>query len=321
MSDRILYIDAAAGASGDMILGALVDLGVSLNALKKELGKLGSDFRLVRSTARRGGIRGTRIRVATPGDRGHRHWADFERLVRRSRLDSGVKERTLALIRRLFEAEAEVHGKPVEKIHLHELGSLDTLVDIAGAVLGVALLDVDHVAASPVNVGSGFVDTEHGRMTVPAPATGLLLEGAPVFSEGDGFERTTPTGALLVTGLANSFGPLPLMTLLRTGYGLGRQDPRGGRANALRLVLGKGSSGRIERTLVIEATVDDMTPVQTGYLAERLSAAGALDVFLTPVQMKKGRPGVNVTILSAPGSRDAMSEVLFTESTTLGVRA
>ena len=179
------------------------------------------------------------------GDPGHRHWADFERTINKSRLASSIKDRSLSLIRRAFEAEAKVHGMKVEKVHLHELGSLDTLVDVVGAVIGLELLGADRVESSPVNVGSGSVDTQHGRMPIPAPATALLLTGVPVFADGE-FERTTPTGALLVTGFSERFGPWPAMTLKKVGYGLGTKDPKSGRPNALRAVVGEVSSPRGE---------------------------------------------------------------------------
>ena len=320
MGNRILYLDGSAGASGDMILAALVDLGVPLKELVAELDKLSvTGFRVIRSKAVRGGIRGTRIRVDAPDDRGHRHWADFERILKKSRLSKNIKAQSLSLIYRVFEAEATVHGKSVEKIHLHELGALDTLVDVVGAVSGLELLGVDRVEASPLNVGSGWVDTEHGRLSVPAPATALLLKGVPVFADGD-FERTTPTGALLVSAFADRFGPLPAMTIKRIGYGLGTKDPSSGRPNALRLVLGETESRRFETVLVLETTIDDQTPEQLGFVQERLLEAGVLDVFLTPVMMKKNRPGTNVTVLVHPHRRDQATAILFRESTTLGVR-
>ncbi|MGH9324080.1 MAG: nickel pincer cofactor biosynthesis protein LarC, partial [Vicinamibacteria bacterium] len=321
MRARLLYIDCTSGVSGDMLLGALVDLGVPLAGLKRELEKLGvSRFRLTRSRGMRGGIGGTAIRVETPNDRGYRHWSDFEKFLHRSRLSSDVKSRSLALLRRLFEAEAEVHGETAESVHLHELGSLDTIVDVVGAVAGLSLLGPSEVVCSPLNVGGGFVETEHGRMTVPAPATALLLRGAPVFSDGDDFERTTPTGALLATGLATRFGAFPAMTLQRIGYGLGVKDPDSGRANALRLVLGAREGSESEVVLVIEATIDDMTPQQTGYLLDKLLEAAVLDAFVAPVSMKKNRPGVNVTVLVRPEGREAVTGILFSEGTTLGIR-
>jgi hypothetical protein len=322
MGEKILYLDCASGVSGDMLLGALLDVGLSCAALKRELDKIPArGFRLKRSRASRGGIAGTRVEVVAPSDRGYRHWTDFERILAKSRLSSENRTRALSLLRRLFEAEARVHGATPESVHLHELGSLDTLVDVVGAVAGLSLLGVSEVVASSINVGGGFVETEHGRMTVPAPATALLLEGALAHSDGDDFERTTPTGALLATGLASRFGPLPSMRVRRVGYGLGTKDPKSGRPNALRLVLGdriEAPAG--ERVLVLEATVDDMTGEQMGHLQETLLDAGAFDLFLTPVTMKKSRPGVNVTVLARPGSRDEVCRILFEEGTTLGVR-
>lgn len=321
MTSRVLYFDCSAGVSGDMTLAALVDAGVRFKDLQAELDKLRvGGFRLVRSKAARGGIHGTRIRVKTPDDRGHRHLSDFERVLRKSALGSHIKERARALTHRMFEAEASVHGQKAESIHLHELGSLDTIVDIVGAVCGLELLGVDRVEASPVNLGSGFVDTEHGRMSIPAPATALLLRGVPVFSDGD-FERTTPTGAVLVTGLAERFGVMPSMILRSVGYGLGTRDPGDGRPNALRLMLGEVERRRAETLVVLEATIDDQTPEQLGYVQERLAKAGVLDVFLTPVTMKKSRPGIQVSVLVTPATREAATEILFHESTTLGVRA
>ena len=321
MGERILYLDCHAGAAGDMLNAALIDLGVPFKALSAELDKLNvKGFRVVRSKAVRGGIRGTRFRVDAPGDKGHRHWADFERIIHKSKLAKPVKERSLALIRRVFEAEAKVHGKKVEAIHLHELGSLDTLVDVVGAVSALELLGVDRVESSSINVGSGSVDTQHGRMPIPAPATALLLKGVPVFADGE-FERTTPTGALLVTGFTDRFGPWPSMTVKQIGYGLGTKDPKGGRPNALRAVLGETSTRRTDTIVVLETTVDDATPEQLGFLQERLWDAGALDVFLTPVFMKKNRPGTNVTVLVRPGERVAATDVLFHESPTFGVRS
>jgi uncharacterized protein (TIGR00299 family) protein len=321
MSKRLLYFDCSGGASGDMTLGAMVDLGLPLKNLTRELGKLKvRGFRLKRSRASRSGIRGVRLEVVTPNDRGYRHFSDFAGLIEGSRLSDSAKERSLALIRRIFAAEARVHGKRMETVHLHELGSLDTLIDIVGTVVGLELLGISDVQASPVNVGGGTVQTEHGLMPVPAPATTLLLEGAPVFSDGSQFERTTPTGACLVTGLASRFGPWPPMSIEKVGYGIGGKDPKEGMPNLLRLILGAPLAGAHQNVLVMETTVDDMSPELAGYVLDRLLEAGALDVFLTPVQMKKNRPGVNVTVVAEPSRRPELTEILFAETTTLGLR-
>ena len=304
-----------------MTLGALVDLGLPAKELTDALKKLRvGRFQLKAGKATRQGIRGTDVRVQTPGDPGHSHFAEFARIIEASRLSTDVKQRSLELIRRIYAAEARVHGKSVDKIHLHELGSLDTLIDVVGTLVGLELLGVSVVESSPINVGGGEIEMEHGRMAAPAPATALLLKGAPVFSDGSSFERTTPTGALLVTGLARRFGGWPAMTVKQVGYGLGSKDPQDVRPNALRLVLGEVLPGGHQTVLVMEATLDDMSPELAGYLLERLLAAGALDVFLTPVLMKKSRPGVNVTVLAPLRLRQDMTEILFAESTTLGLR-
>ena len=319
---RILYFDCTGGVSGDMMLGALVDLGVSFKSLVNELDKLGVDgFHLKRRKATRGGIQGTRIRVEIPNDRHQRSFKDFQKIINQSRLSAAVKERSYLLIKRIFAAEARVHGKSVEKIHLHELGSLDTLVDVVGAVIGVSLLDVSEIVSSPINIGSGTVKTEHGLMTVPAPATVRLLKNAQVFSDDDGFERTTPTGALLVTGLAHRFGPWPGMCLKKIGYGVGTKNLKHGRANALRVALGESVARTRERVVVMKTTIDDMSPELTGYLVERLLEEGVLDVYLTPVQMKKNRPGVELTVITDAAGRERASDVVFAESTTLGLRS
>lgn len=317
----LLYFDCEGGVSGDMTLGALIDLGVSFRSWTAELEKLKPrGFQLKVSRSSRSGIRGTRLRVETPGDRGYRRLADFAGIIERSRLSTKVKEKSLELFERIFAAEARVHGTRVNQVHLHELGSLDTLVDIVGTVIAMELLGFPEVESSPVNVGSGTVQTEHGIMPVPAPATAVLLEGASVFSDGSGFERTTPTGALLVTGFARRFGPWPAMTLAKVGYGVGSKDRRQGRPNLLRVASGQRSGVSGQSVLVLEAAVDDMSPELAGHVLERLLEAGALDVFLTPVQMKKNRPGVNVTVLMEPRKRQELVAIVFSETTTLGVR-
>jgi len=321
MNKRLLYFDCGGGASGDMTLGAMLDLGLSVQSLTRELGKLKvRGFQLKASRASRSGIRGTRLRVETPNDRGYRHFSEFTRVIEASRLSDAVKARSLELIRRVFAAEARVHGKRVDTVHLHELGSLDTLVDVVGAVIGLELLGVSDVAASPVNVGGGQVRTEHGLMPVPAPATTLLLKGVPVFSDGSQFERTTPTGAVLVSGLAGRFGPWPAMSVDKVGYGIGSKDPKEGMPNLLRLVLGTPLGGAQGTVLILETTVDDMSPELAGYVLDRLLDAGALDVYLTPVQMKKNRPGVNLTVIAEPVRRQELAEIVFAETTTLGIR-
>lgn len=316
---RVLYLDLTSGVSGDMLLGALVDVGVPSEVLSEAAAALHSPVSLSFEESSRGGLRGIKAHVEAPDDRGHRHLRDFLAVLDRSDLPDGVRERAARLLRRIFEAEAQVHGMTAESVHLHELGSLDTLVDIVGAVAGVAHLAPDQVVGSAVNLGSGSVEAEHGTLEIPAPATGLLLRGVPTFSDGSGFERTTPTGAVL-TGLADSMGGWPAMTPDRIGYGLGSADPREGRPNALRAILGTARTGSGSVVAVIEATLDDLQPEIAPHLLDRLLAAGARDAFYTPVQMKKGRPGLVLTALADPARREAVVSVLFSESTTLGVR-
>ena len=317
----LLYFDCVGGASGDMTLGALIDMGVSAKELTEELAKLKvRGFQLRVSRASRSGIRGTRLRVDTPRDRGYRHLSDFSRIIDRSRLTATAKEKSMELFRRIFAAEARVHGARIDRVHLHELGSLDTLVDVVGTVLAMEILGYPDVECSAVNVGDGVVQTEHGIMPVPAPATAHLLKGVPVYSDGSGFERTTPTGALLVSGFARRFGPWPVMTLEKIGYGIGGKDPKEGRPNLLRVAMGKRLDRQSEVILAVEATIDDMSPELIGHVTECLFDGGALDVFVTPVQMKKNRPGVNLTVMSELGRRRDLMDILFAETTTLGIR-
>lgn len=316
---RVLYLDFSAGVSGDMLLGALADLGVPRDVFEETVRALRTAARLSFSEASRGGIRGLRAEVATGSGARTSRLGEFLEVLDRSRLDADVGERAAQLLRRVFEAEGRVHGRAAEEVHLHELGSLDTLVDVVGVVAAVHHLAPDQVAASPVNVGSGSVEAEHGTLEVPAPATALLLTGIPSFSDGSGFERTTPTGALLAS-LAASFEGWPAFVPERFGYGLGSADPRSGRPNALRAVLGRTGSPAGERVAVLEATLDDMQPELLPHLLDRLLEGGARDAWSAPAAMKKGRGGSVVTAIADPEDRDRVIAVFFRESTTLGVR-
>ena len=241
-------------------------------------------------------------------------------MIETSGLDPGVKERSSVLFRRLGEAEASVHGIDVEKVTFHEVGAVDSIVDVVGAVIGLGWLDVDRFLASPLNVGSGTVKIAHGVYPVPPPATLQLVSGVPVYGKGRG-ELLTPTGALLVTAHATGYGPLPALRPEGVGYGAGTKDTPG-RPNVLRLIVGEEvvADGEGHRVTVIEAEMDDMSPQLFGPLLDRLLATGALDAFYTPVQMKKGRPGVLLTVIAERERRTALEELLFAETTTLGVR-
>jgi pyridinium-3,5-bisthiocarboxylic acid mononucleotide nickel chelatase len=319
---RIGYFDCATGASGDMILGALVDAGYPVEDLRGALERLGVDgFRVEARPVERGGIRGTQLVVdVEPG----RHFAtlgDMLAPVEKSGLPGAVRRRAAAILGRLAEAEARVHRVPVEAVHFHEVGALDTLVDAVGAAAALDGLGIERVHVSPLPLGGGTVETAHGRLPVPAPATLELLHGFALCDTGIRAELVTPTGAAILAEVATP-APLPPMTLERVGWGAGaRELPV---PNLLRLLVGEGAgvgdAGETETLLTVETTIDDMSPQLYEPLMESLFEAGALDVYLTPVVMKKSRPGVVLTALAPPRRAGALAELLFRESTTLGVR-
>ena len=323
-----LHIDPFSGASGDMLLGALVDAGVDLDDLAAGLSSLGvGGWRLERRDRRDPRVGGTKVDVvldAPEGGHPHRHLGDIERIVGGSDLPPTVQERALAAFRRLAEAEAEVHGSTPEQVHFHEVGAVDAIVDVCGVLLAVHRLGVDGISCGPVPQGSGFVDCAHGRIPVPVPATALLLRGVPTVAA-DGphptGELVTPTGATLLRTLVDRWGPRPPMTVDRVACGLGGRD-RGAIPNALRLFIGRLDASEAQAVDVLTATIDDLDPRIYGPLFDDLLEAGALDVTLTPVQGKKGRPAVELTVLSRPDapSRDALAALLFRETTTLGLR-
>lgn len=318
---RLAYVDCANGASGDMLLGALVDLGLPLDHLRAELGKLPlRGYHLEAHRVHRSGLHATKVDVRVEGQHHHhRGLRDILDLLERSGLDPEVKGRCARLFERLAEAEGAVHGVPVEAIHFHELGAVDSIVDVVGGVLGLAWLRADRIVCSPLNVGSGSVTMSHGTFPVPAPATARLVQGVPIYGAGEG-ELLTPTGALLVTGHATSYGPLPLLRPQAIGHGAGSRDTTG-RPNVLRLIVGEADGEAAAGTvLVLETEVDDTAPQLLGAVLDRLLGAGALDVYYTAIHMKKGRPGILITVLSPPDRREGLEEILFAETTTLGVR-
>jgi hypothetical protein len=321
---RILYLDCFSGIAGDMLLGALVDLGVDPGELKRLL--RGLDLRgyaiSVRKTVRQG-ISGTKVDVKVTGHQHHRGWKEISGIVGGADLSPSVKEKALRIFRRLIEAEARIHRIPAGKVHLHEVGAVDAIVDVVGSVIGIEeLLGADgRLHVSPLHLGGGRVKMAHGTYPVPPPATVALLKGVPVLPGPVDGELVTPTGAAIVSTLASGFGPMPPMTIAGVGYGAGTRQYEG-HPNMLRAILGEAAS-RAEtggEVVVIECTIDDMNPQGYGYLMERLFEAGALDVFYAAVQMKKNRPGTLVTAIGPRERFSAMTSILFRESTTIGVR-
>jgi uncharacterized protein (TIGR00299 family) protein len=340
---KTLYFDCFSGASGDMILGALIDLGLPMGALRAALGSLAIDYGGVSSErVLRAGVSATKFRVGADeegdahhghqhvdGDEGghakhHRHdhhsLKEIAGYIGRSALSPEGKDRALHLFERLAEAEAAIHETPLERVHLHEVGAIDSIIDIVGAVYGLEWVGAEAVMSSPLNVGSGTVQCAHGTFPVPAPATARLLQGAPIYSGPVAAEMLTPTGAVLVTAYATRFGPLPEIRVTAIGYGAGSRDFKGN-PNVLRLFVGDAASdAAAERIVTVECEIDDMNPQLFGPLMDRLSEAGALDVFYAAVQMKKNRPGTLVTIIAHPARREAIAAVLFAHTTTIGVR-
>lgn len=330
---KLLYFDCFSGAAGDMILGALIDAGLPINELRRALGSLGvEDWEISAERVVKCGITATTFRVhehvhsahgpLPPADGGHRHYhlSSIKKRIDQSALSDAGKARATALFDRLAEAEASVHNMPVDKVHLHEVGALDSIIDIVGTVFALEWYAADRIVVSPLNVGSGTVKTAHGVYPVPAPATLRLLGTAPVYGSTIAKELLTPTGALLLSDYAHAFGPMPFMRVDGVGYGAGDADLEG-TPNVLRVVVGEELNGtEASRVVVIECEIDDMNPQIFGALMDRLYEAGALDVCYASVQMKKNRPGTLMTIVARPGSRQQLVDLVFRETTTIGVR-
>lgn len=316
------YLDCFSGISGDMLLGALVDAGLPIAELEQLTALLHLEgCRLEWAREARSGIFGTRIMVHIDQAKQHtRNFADIRELISRSDLPENVKDTSISVFSSLAKVEAHIHNSSPEAVHFHEVGAVDSIVDIVGSVYGLFLLGVDAVHVSPLPLGTGFVQTAHGTMPVPAPATMALLRNVPVSQTEIPHELVTPTGAALVKTLAQAFGPIPRMKVEKIGYGVGgREFPH--RPNLLRILLGKQGGGEKHETIVVlESNIDDMNPEWAGYLMERLFEEGALDVIFFPIQMKKNRPGIQVQVLARPDARERLTGILFHESGTLGVR-
>lgn len=317
---KTLYLDTFSGISGDMFLGLLIDLGVAPAAIETELKKLpiaGWQFECRRE--KRQGIEGTRLAVQCAEEKHHRTWAGIDRMLADSQLQPTIKDLARRIFHRIGVAEARVHGVPLEKVHFHEVGALDSIVDIVGAAAGLHLLGAHEVVCSPLPLSRGMIATAHGAFPLPAPATVAILEGYPVVDGHSEFELVTPTGAAIAAEIA-VFGPMPTMTLTASGYGVGgRQLPD--RPNLLRGLLGKPqAAAETDRVAVLETHLDDANPEWLGTLMERLLAAGAHDVGYGPLQMKKNRPGQRVTVISPPELASSLASLLMRESSAIGVR-
>jgi uncharacterized protein (TIGR00299 family) protein len=355
-----LYLDCFSGASGDMLIGALIDCGLDFDLLRGELKKLGVEgYELSLSRADRSGISASKFDVLLHShdhdhehhhhedhhehhhehhhhehhheqqhhhhqehEHEHRSLSEIKRIIASSKLADGIKERAQTIFQRIGEAESKIHNIPIESVHFHEVGAIDSIVDIVGACIGLDALKIDRIISSPLHVGSGTFKCAHGTYPVPGPATAELLRGVPIYSAEIEGELVTPTGAAIISTLASSYGPMPMMRIERIGYGAGtRNYPKF--PNVLRAVIGALESDA-DRTpsaiTVVEANIDDLNPQVFGHLMDRALAEGALDIFYTPVQMKKNRPGVLLTLLCRPEDRVKMCEIIFRETTTLGVR-
>ena len=316
----IAYLDCFSGVSGDKLLGALVGAGVSVEDLEAGLGPLGlPDWSLVAEPVERRGFAGVKVTVDVGGGPPSRTWRDIRGMIEAADLGGGVGERALVAFGMLASAEARAHGVEMDDIHFHEVGAVDSIVDVVGAAVGMEALGIERLVCSPVAVGGGTTDTAHGRLPVPAPATALLLEDVPVVGGPEDFEMTTPTGAALVRAFAHSFGPMPPMTPRATGLGAGTADPL--TPNLLRLIVGDPAEGeRSETIAVLRSVIDHRTPEELAHALERVLAEGALDAWQTPVVMKKGRAGIEVTVIAAPRDAEAVATALMRETGTLGVR-
>lgn len=322
---RVAYFDCYSGISGDMILGALVDLGVDLKSIRDSLKTLDLKGYQVKSLPiKRGLVSGTKVQVKIPkSSHAHHHSRNFthiKKMIESSGLPPKVKTRSIDIFHRIARAEASVHRTTINKVHFHEVGAVDSIVDIVGGVLAIESLNVEKIFASPLNTGEGSVLCEHGILPVPAPATVKLLQGIPCYSSGIRKELTTPTGAAVIGAYAEKFCSLPIMKILGSGYGAGDHIVED-TPNMLRVLLGEmDSSGSTSRMQVIETNIDDMNPEFYEHVMETLFAAGAVDVFFVPIIMKKNRPAIKLSALAPPGLVENIARILLSETSTFGVR-
>jgi hypothetical protein len=324
----VLHLDAFSGIAGNMFLAAMIELGLSRKQLEADLAGLGLPHSLTLRKVARGALSARWLDVKLPpkrhAKRGHshahgRHYPQIVEVIAKAKLAPEVRERALAIFEALGRAEARVHGTTLEQVHFHEVGAVDAIVDVTGAAIALSRLEVRRVTCSPVALGSGRVDTAHGLLPLPAPATLELLRGVPTVPAHVEWETVTPTGAAILATVVDEYGPMPAMTVERIGLGAGGDRP-GPMPNVLRAVLGRASGGGTDRVVQLETNLDDLVPEHFDHLMERLFEAGALDVSLQHLQMKKNRPGFLVRVIARPSERLALAGILFAESTAIGVR-
>lgn len=323
---KIAYFDCFSGASGDMIMGSLLDAGLTLEHLRNQIKKLGlSHYDIGVEKVTKKGISGSQALISIDQhhhDHHHRHLSHIKQIIHNSTLPGSVKEKSIAIFQRLAEAESEVHGSEVEQVHFHEVGAMDAIIDVVGAVIGFNALGIEKIVCSPLHVGCGTVKCAHGVLPVPAPATAELIKGRPIYSSGVEGELLTPTGAAILTTLSSEFGAMPAMSINAIGYGAGTSEPA--IPNLLRVSIGEACDETMdyetEQAAVLETNIDDMNPQIYDYLIQKMLNLGAMDVFLTSVQMKKNRPGTLLTLVCAPDKIGIFSDLLLKETTTIGLR-
>lgn len=323
---RTLFFDCFAGASGNMVLGALIDLGLDRELLFDRIKGLGlAGYEIEIEKVDRSGISSTHLNVVIPVEKKHRHLHHIVDIIENSNLSEGVKARSVAIFDRLAAAEARVHGIDVKKVHFHEVGAMDAIIDVVGACIAFEMLGIENFACSKIHVGSGFVDMEHGRFPVPPPAVAELLVGKPIYSTDIAGELITPTGAAIISTVCDSYGVIPEMAVERTGYGAGSRI-YDGFPNVLRIMIGETIADKIEqpqnreRLVILESNIDDLSPQIIGHVMDRAFELGASDCWFTPIQMKKNRPATLISILCRLELRSVLTDLLFKETSTLGIR-
>ena len=320
---RVAYFDCFSGISGDMILGALVDLGVDIKGIRRALKRIDIEgYKLERKKVKRNGLSCTQIKIKLDNKKSrhiHRSFSNIKKLIENSELPQKIKKNSITIFERIAKVEASIHGSPVEKVHFHEVGGVDSIVDIVGGVWAIEALKLDKIYSSPLNVGEGFVDCAHGRLPVPAPATLKLLKGIPVFSNGVKTELATPTGVAMISFYAEKFQSMPAMTITEDGSGAGSRIISS-IPNLLRIFIGETSRKEENEVFMIETNIDDMNPEIFGVVMERLFSAGALDVYFTSIMMKKNRPATKISVLAEKENRERLSKILLTETSSFGIR-